>query len=289
MFKYLFPFVLFLLSMVSVFAQNMSGSIVVWKSSGTGVLGITPFQGWNPQSSAQEKPIPQSEEKPKTIAPEDTPIKQNSGTYRRVSYFQYLRSPIPTSVFYDDASLLRFVSRYRSLNDTSYAPENLVSISGAYIDEAGRKGYLRAEAREALTPLAKAFYDKFGGPLIVISGYRSATYQQRLWDLGRCTDSLCAPSGYSEHQLGLAIDVFDASTASDFEQNARYKKYISWLQDNAHLYGWHQSYQKGESIDTYQIEPWHWRYMGIDMATKLRELGWSYAEYVRFQESIQRR
>jgi LAS superfamily LD-carboxypeptidase LdcB len=60
--------------------------------------------------------------------------------------------------------------------------------------------------------MAKAFELEFGEPLVVISGYRSAEYQQRLWNLGRCHDTLCAPPGYSEHQLGLAVDIFDAST-----------------------------------------------------------------------------
>lgn len=52
---------------------------------------------------------------------------------------------------------------------------------------------LREDARDALWSLASAFEKKFGEPLVVVSGYRSAAYQQRLWDLGRCTDSLCAP------------------------------------------------------------------------------------------------
>lgn len=92
--------------------------------------------------------------------------------------------------------------------------------------------------------MGRDFRTKFGTPLVVVSGYRSASYQQRLWDLGRCTDTLCAPPGYSEHQLGLAIDVFDATTASDYMKNALYKKYITWIQAHAHKYGYTQSYQK---------------------------------------------
>jgi LAS superfamily LD-carboxypeptidase LdcB len=92
--------------------------------------------------------------------------------------------------------------------------------------------------------MASAFDTRFAVPLTVISGYRSAAYQQRLWDLGRCSDSLCAPPGYSEHQLGLAIDLFDVSNETEFYRNTTYRQYISWLQSHAHLYGWTQSYQK---------------------------------------------
>jgi zinc D-Ala-D-Ala carboxypeptidase len=119
-----------------------------------------------------------------------------------------------------------------------------------------------------------------------VSGYRSAAYQQRLWDLGRCRDALCAPPGYSEHQLGLSVDLFDASTDQIYMKNGSYARYISWLRAHAHLYGWHESYQNGESIDAYQKEPWHWRYLGIELATRLKKLDMSYTEYVRFEKVL---
>lgn len=82
-----------------------------------------------------------------------------------------------------------------------------------------------------------------------------------MWDLGKCNATLCAPPGYSEHQLGLAIDIFDATTEAEYYQDSKYRRYIAWLQAHAHEYGWHQSYQNGEYIDAYEIEPWHWRYL----------------------------
>lgn len=112
-----------------------------------------------------------------------------------------LRSSIRLPIFYDDVSTFRFVSRSTPLSSRSYAPNDLISISGAVINQAGRHSLLRVEARDALWQMATAFQNEFGVPLTVVSGYRSAAYQQRLWDLGRCTDSLCAPPGYSEHQL----------------------------------------------------------------------------------------
>lgn len=223
------------------------------------------------------------------MIPAVSAITEEKNTHTRPLLIMWLRSPIRLPIFYDDASFLRFVSRSVPLSEKAYAPNDLVSISGSVINQAGRSSYLRKDARDALWSLALAFQDKFGLPLTVISGYRSATYQQRLWDLGRCRDSLCAPPGYSEHQLGLAVDLFDASSESEFMTNPTYRKYIKWLQENAHLYGWTQSYQKWTEIDEYDVEPWHYRYLGVTLATRLHNLGWTYTEFVKFQEAIQRK
>ncbi len=187
----------------------------------------------------------------------------------------------------EDTDIDVFTSRYIWLSDKSYIPPDLLGIEDlSYIEEAGRKSKLRKEAHDALWLLAKAFYKEFDAPLVVISGYRSAEYQQRMWDLGKCNATLCAPPGYSEHQLGLAIDIFDATTEEEYYKNPKYRRYIAWLRDHAHEYGWHQSYQNGEYIDAYEIEPWHWRYLGVPLATKLERLDMSYTEYIRFERIL---
>ena len=206
---------------------------------------------------------------------------------------KYTLSPIHKRLdslpFFEDSSIFRFVSRDTPLTLLNYEPNDLVSISGSHIDTAGRTGLrLRREAAESLSIMALDFEKRFGIPLTVISTYRSAAYQQRMWDLGKCSDTLCAPPGYSEHQLGLAMDIFDATTEDTYLKNKNYRKYIEWFKVGAQRYGWNQSYQKWETIDNYQIEPWHWRYLGVDMATKLSNLGWTYTEYVRFQEVLAR-
>ena len=93
-----------------------------------------------------------------------------------------------------------------------------------------------------------------------MSAYRSYLYQKGIKDRG-CPDNLCAKAGYSEHQSGLAVDFFRASTQSDWNASARLSSYYSWLQKNAHTYGFHNTYQRGLEIDGYDIEPWHWRYV----------------------------
>jgi D-alanyl-D-alanine carboxypeptidase len=55
--------------------------------------------------------------------------------------------------------------------------------------------------------------------------------------------------------------------------------FYAWLDDNAHLYGFHNTYQKGRDIDGYEIEPWHWRYLGAALATHLRENDMTFAQF----------
>jgi D-alanyl-D-alanine carboxypeptidase len=56
-------------------------------------------------------------------------------------------------------------------------------------------------------------------------------------------------------------------------------KYYQWMAQNAHLYGFHNTYQKGIAIDGKMVEPWHWRYVGIALATHLYDSKQTLAEY----------
>lgn len=65
-----------------------------------------------------------------------------------------LKRKIELTAFYTDDSILRFVSRSTPLSDKNYQPSDLVTLAGSGIDEAGRRGYLRKEARDALVRMA---------------------------------------------------------------------------------------------------------------------------------------
>ena len=176
----------------------------------------------------------------------------------------------PTEYDYDtDDSLQKYVSRTITLNTVTYIPDDLVTISDKRLVLANPSMKLRAIAHTKLNDMAQEFYQIFGDKLVIVSAYRSYEYQKKLkkW----CSDTLCALPGRSEHQLGLAIDIFAATTAWDFLSKAEFKKYYEWLAINAHRYGWHNTYQKWVEIDTYQPEPRHRRYLGRELATELFE------------------
>lgn len=107
-----------------------------------------------------------------------------------------------------------------------------------------------------------------GIDLNVLSGYRSVSVQQQLWDaqvakLGSEIKAaqISAPPGYSEHQTGYAFDVGTNDPSSNLDQSFKSTAAYGWLNKNAGQYGFTQSYtgQQGQGAGE---EPWHWRYEG---------------------------
>lgn len=186
-----------------------------------------------------------------------------------------------TGTLYDtvtDASIDKYVSPTIPFNGMKYAPSDLVNIAGKYVRTLKKWMQLRKEASDNLSLLSQDFYTKFWTPLTVVSAYRSYTYQKWIKDRG-CGDNLCAKAGHSEHQTGLALDIFEASTQKGFLSNKKYRKYFEWMQANAHKYGFHNSYRNGISMDGYDPEPWHWRYLWKALAKELYEKNMSFAQY----------
>lgn len=107
----------------------------------------------------------------------------------------------------------------------------------------------------------------------ISSAWRSNKYQEEL--RVSCASSRCADAGASEHEMGLALDL-GINGGNIMRNNGIY---YQWLVDNAHKWGFHQTYQKGVNIDSKIEEPWHWRYVGVHFATYLHENGLSLAEY----------
>ena len=178
----------------------------------------------------------------------------------------------------NDDSLTKFVNNKISFNEPDYIPNNLENISSDYIFDIKWNWKLYNKANIALQKLAKDFYTEFSKKISIVSSYRSYEYQ--VWIKKRwCPDNLCAKPWFSEHQSGLAIDIFSASTKQEWDKNVQYQKYFEWFNQNAHKYWFHNTYQKWLQIDWYEIEPWHWRYLWIDLASYLKKEGITIAEF----------
>ena len=80
-------------------------------------------------------------------------------------------------------------------------------------------------------------------------------------------NSFSAEQGYSEHQLGTAVDFVTSENGYYLTTSFENTKTFKWLQENAYKYGFILSYPKGNTY--YQYEPWHWRFVGKDLARKL--------------------
>ncbi len=140
-------------------------------------------------------------------------------------------------------------------------------------------GGLTAETNAAFKKLA-AGAAADGLNIYVISGYRSYTKQQSTY-LYWCNvygnqyaDRISARPGFSEHQLGMAIDV--NSLEESFADTAEGK----WLKEHCWEYGFIIRYPKEkEQLTGYAYEPWHIRYLGKDLAKKVTESGLCLEEY----------
>ena len=114
--------------------------------------------------------------------------------------------------------------------------------------------------------------------LIINSGYRTFKEQQEIYD--DYDDDYASKPGFSEHQTGLALDIItDKAIQNEFEQTEEFK----WLQNNAHKYGFILRYPKNkEHITGYDYESWHYRYLGVELATKVYESKLTYEEYYAY-------
>lgn len=160
--------------------------------------------------------------------------------------------------------LLVLVNKYNKLPD-NFQQYNLIPMAREYTNGGGH--LLADVAYEKYTQMADAAKSE-GLSMRVVSAYRTESYQAGLYNnklraTGRVNaDNYSARPGHSEHQTGLAVDI--NSTRGSFEYTAEFK----WLKQHAHEYGFILRYPKGkEWITGYAYEPWHYRYVGVDVAT----------------------
>lgn len=114
--------------------------------------------------------------------------------------------------------------------------------------------------------------------LTIFSAYRSFEKQETLWN-NNPNENYVARAGHSEHQTGLAIDISrkDIGLTLNFMETEEYK----YLVNNAHLYGFINRYPLDkEMITGYLFEPWHFRYVGIDVATTIYTNNLTLEEYL---------
>ncbi len=168
-----------------------------------------------------------------------------------------------------DEELLAKYSKVYFLNE-NYAPERLKQIDQQYIQAGKDDLYFLAGVTNHLEEmLDDATTD--GVDLKIVSAYRSFDHQTELKGqytqvYGSGANAFSADQGYSEHQLGTTVDLTTPAvggTYTSFKDTDAYK----WLLDNAHKYGFILSYPDGNEF--YMFEPWHWRYVGVDLARDL--------------------
>lgn len=178
------------------------------------------------------------------------------------------------------------VNKERNLKET-YAPTDLVKITDVPTLLASPEvNQLRKPAAEALTKLFEAAMEEIKIQLHARSGYRSyrtqeLTYNGYVKSYGQEeADKFSAKAGQSEHQTGLAMDISSESVNFLLEEDFGETVEGIWVAENAHRFGFIIRYPKGkEDVTGYLYEPWHIRYLGVDLATKVYESGLTLEQY----------
>lgn len=173
-----------------------------------------------------------------------------------------------------DSQLLAKYSKVFFLSDT-YAPARLIEVPLAYRYSEKKPLQIIPE----VLPFLQRMLDQAktdGIALYAESAYRSFANQKALKGQYAVTygagtaNQFSADQGYSEHQLGTTVDFMTTGTngtLSGFEITPAY----TWVVANAHRYGFVLSYPKNNGH--YIFEPWHWRFVGVRLATDLHNSG----------------
>ncbi|MDQ5957914.1 MAG: VanY protein [Patescibacteria group bacterium] len=173
-----------------------------------------------------------------------------------------------------DPELLQKYSKVIFLNE-NYIPSELADIPENYLYDQNKKLSIHAEIKDRLLDMVDDAKDD-GVDIKLVSAYRSFGAQSSLKNSYAVTygagtaNQFSADQGYSEHQLGTTIDFTTSEISAiftGFEQTKAYK----WLAENGYKYGFIMSYPKGNTY--YQYEPWHWRFVGKDLARDLHKSG----------------
>lgn len=134
-----------------------------------------------------------------------------------------------------------------------------------------------------------------GVDFVINSSYRSVENQQDIFnnDIDKYisqgfskeiafekTAAFIQKPGYSEHNFGICADIV-SQEYPHVEQGFEKTKAFKWLDENAHNYGFILRYpQKKQDITLISYEPWHYRYVGVENAKKIKQNGVCLEEYV---------
>lgn len=189
----------------------------------------------------------------------------------------------------DDETIIVLVNKEYSLGD-NYVPDDLVTVDVPTILDNPEVNQLRLVAADAL----KALFDEAeatGFYLHARSGYRSYQTQTQLFQSyterngEEAANRYSAKPGHSEHQTGLVMDVTSESVNYQLDESFGKTDEGIWISEHAHEFGFIVRYpENGEAITGYVYEPWHLRYLGVDMASAVYNSGLTYEAFLEEEE-----
>lgn len=207
------------------------------------------------------------------------PVIEDPDLLKEEYAFQRGTCPIGNS---DMDQMYANVSQENSVDE--YIPEGLVAIKNEIPTKDGRDVCMTEESATALKEMFDAALTE-NVDIVVTSAFRSHDSQEVLYTNNQKDrvsgemESVAKP-GHSEHQLGTTADLSSPEVNSE-SASSKFKntKSYAWLSKNAYRYGFVMSYPAGKDTG-YIEEPWHWRYMGTDIAAEIKEKGITIQEYL---------
>ena len=168
-----------------------------------------------------------------------------------------------------DKELLQKYSKVSFLNE-NYVPDLLTNVDSIFVLSEEKKILIHAKVWPFLEKMLKAA-ERDGVDIKVLSGFRSFGEQSSLkasykLTYGSNANQFSADQGYSEHQLGTTVDLTTPTIGGAYNGFAQSEAY-QWLLKNAYRYGFSLSYPEKNTY--YQFEPWHWRFVGEELARDL--------------------
>lgn len=206
---------------------------------------------------------------------------------------QYAKYPNVKSNFYQDIvqtpnvdSLLVLVNQNYQLA-ANYTPTDFVPVEVPLTEYSlVNTNYLRRDAADA-TELLFAKAKEAGYDLVLRNGYISYEVQKNLYDqdvyeMGlEYADSFNSRAGHSEHQTGLAIDITTPTINNELSLEFANTDEGKWVLEHAHEYGFILRYPENrESEVGYFYEPYHLRYVGVEVATEIHDKDWTLEDYI---------
>lgn len=183
-----------------------------------------------------------------------------------------------TKLAQTDKELLQKYSKVYFLNE-NYVPSSLSDIPSEYVLEPSRTYRIHSKVLPFLEHMLEDASTSESS-IRVLSSYRSFGEQADLKasykvNYGSGANRFSADQGYSEHQLGTAVDFTTTKLGTTATTFASTDAGV-WLKNNAYKYGFILSYPKSNTY--YQYEPWHWRFVGVPLATYIHEHGTPFYE-----------
>ncbi len=176
----------------------------------------------------------------------------------------------------DPASIWVVVNKSRALNPVTFVPPDLVYPAVTYVN----RQPMRQETATALVAMLAAARSESGLEFAVQSAYRSFETQTAVYndDAARngvaYADTDTARPGHSEHQTGLAVDLSSVPAACSLAACLGTTPHGRWLAANAWRFGFLLRYPADKvPVTGFTYEPWHFRYVGLSLATELHRTG----------------